>query len=349
MKFSVLFLGMCILLFSMNRPLRYPMFEVQKLFETIEKLKQQGISFIYITHRLDEVFKIGDRVTVLRDGKTIGNTIDDITTVTKDELVRMMVGRALEEQYPKKSHEMGEVLLEVKALSDGKHYHDISFKLHKGEVLGVAGLVGSGRTELANTLFGLGKLKSGTIQYRGQMYNPTNARRAIGKNIGLITKDRRNGLLLHMSVAVNICVAKKEGLIKGGFRIKSGEKLLAEKYIQLLNIDTDSPNKLVRDLSGGNQQKVNIAKWVCNGTELFIMDEPTRGVDVGARVEVYKLIDEITQNGGAVLMISSDMPELLGISDNIIVMRKGMVAATLNIKECTQEVILEKAAGSEEI
>ena len=321
--------------------------EVEKLFRTIRKLKKQGISFVYITHKLEEVFEIGDRVTVLRDGSTIGNTIETIEEATEDGLVRMMVGRTIDEQYPKISSVTPEVILEARGLSDGKNFFDASFTLHKGEVLGVACLVGSGRSNLARALFGLRRLTDGEITYRGERYAPKNPSRAIENRFGLITKDRKDGLLLHMPIRTNICISKKEGLVKGGFCLRANEKEEAEKYMRLLNIDANSSSRKVRDLSGGNQQKVAVARWICNGTKLFIMDEPTRGVDVGARVEVYNLINEITGNGGAVLMISSDMPELLGISDNIMVMKRGRVTAMLESGECTQELILEKAAGSE--
>lgn len=321
--------------------------EVEKLFHIIRELKKQGISFVYITHKLEEVFEIGDRVTVLRDGSTIGSTIESIEETTEDDLVRMMVGRTIDEQYPKVSSVTPEVMLEARGVSDGKNFFDVSFALHKGEVLGVAGLVGSGRSNLARALFGLRRLTKGEIIYKGKQYTPKNPSHAIENRFGLITKDRKDGLLLHMPIRTNICVSKKDGLVKGGFRLRGNENKEAEKYIKLLNIDASSPGQKARDLSGGNQQKVAVARWICNGTELFIMDEPTRGVDVGARVEVYNLINEITANGGAVLMISSDMPELLGISDNIMVMKKGRVTAMLESGECTQELILEKAAGSE--
>ena len=321
--------------------------EVKKLFETIRMLKTKGVSFVYITHKLDEVFEIGDRVTVLRDGKTIGKTLDDFSVISQDDLVTMMVGRSLDEQYPKVASVKEELILQVENFSDGKSFFDVSFEVHRGEVLGVAGLVGSGRSELAKALFGLKKIKSGKIVYKGEEYVPKDAVSAIRKSIGLLTKDRKEGLLLHMSLAENISVVKKEGFSKYGFRLKPEEKKEAERFIGLLKIDSDSTSKKVRDLSGGNQQKVAIAKWYGNNTALYIMDDPTRGVDVGAKVEVYKLINQITAMGASVIMISSDMPELLGISDNIMVMKRGRIAALLNAKECTQEIILQKAAGSE--
>ena len=319
--------------------------EVKKLFETINFLRSQGISFIYITHKLDEVFEIGDRVTVLRDGQVIGETMEDITAITKDDLIKRMVGRTLEEQYPKEVALTETPMLEVHDLSDGEHFHDVSFHIRKGEVLGVAGLVGAGNSELAEAIFGLRKIKKGSIRLNGETYGAKNPVGAIERNVGLLTRDRRNGLIQHMPLYINVSVAQRKGMSRIGFRLRKKERAQARVYIEKLKIETTSENKLVRNLSGGNQQKVAVAKWICNDTTLFVMDDPTRGVDVGAKVEIYKIINELTARGDAVLMISSDMPELLAISDTIMVMKKGRVAAILPAKECTQELIFEKAAG----
>jgi ABC-type sugar transport system ATPase subunit len=321
--------------------------EIEKLFETIRRLKKQGVSFVYITHKLNEVFEIGDHVTVLRDGSTVGETMKISREISENHLVAMMVGRTISEQRPKEINIGEEVVLDVKNLSDNKNFFDISFELHRGEVLGVAGIVGSGRTNLANALFGLSRISSGEIKLRQNDYAPKNPQGAIKEHFGLITKDRRNGLLLHMPISTNITISKKDGIIAYGFRRLKNEITEAKKYIDLLRIATDTPVRRTRDLSGGNQQKVAVARWICNDTEIFIMNEPTRGVDVGARVEVYKYINQITRNGGAVIMISSDMPELLGMSDNIVVMKRGKIVAKMRTGECTQEMIFEKAAGSE--
>jgi len=321
--------------------------EVKKLFETINLLRSQGVSFVYITHKLDEVFEIGDRVTVLRDGAVIDQTVEDIGTLTKDDLIRMMVGRTLEEQYPKEPAVTEEIMLEVSNLSDGEKFHDVSFQIRKGEVLGVAGLVGAGNSELAEAIFGLRKIKKGSIRLNGSEYTAKDPVRAIRRNMGMITKDRKDGLIQHMPLYTNISVAQQEGMSQIGFRLRKKEKAQARAYIEKLQIETTSENKLVRNLSGGNQQKVAVAKWICNGSTLFIMDDPTRGVDVGAKVEIYKLINELTARGDGVLMISSDMPELLGIADTIMVMKKGYVSAILPAEGCTQELIFEKAAGSD--
>ncbi|NLT98695.1 MAG: sugar ABC transporter ATP-binding protein [Christensenellaceae bacterium] len=321
--------------------------EVEKLFSAIRLLKQSGVSFIYITHKLDEVAEIGDKVTVLRDGNTIGQTMSDTVNITRDELVTRMVGRPLDEQYPKKPAVRDEILLEVRNLTDGRSLHDITFNVKRGEVLGIAGLVGAGTSELAAALFGLVKGVKGEIIYKGERFAPKNPHASIRQRIGLIPRDRRDGLALHMSVTTNICMAKQQGLSLCGFRLRKRETDTADRYIDMLRIDTDTGKKLVRDLSGGNQQKVAIAKWDCCETELFIMDDPTRGVDVGAKVEVYNLINNLVAKGAGVILISSDMPELLGMSDRIMIMRKGTVAAVSDISECSQQYILKLAAGSE--
>lgn len=321
--------------------------EVEKLFQTIRRLKEQGIAFVYITHKLDEVAQIGDCVTVLRDGSTIDQTLEDVENISRDTLVTMMVGRPLEEQYPKIPAVQEEVMLLVEHLTDDKFFYDVSFDLKKGEVLGVAGLVGAGSSELAEAIFGLRKIRKGTITYCGQPFVPKNPKKSIQNKLGFVTKDRKDGLALHMSISTNICMARQKGFSKLGFRLRHAEKQATEKYIKMLNIKTKGEKQKVRDLSGGNQQKVAIAKWNCSDTLLYIMDDPTRGVDVGAKVEVYNLINQITAQGASVLLISSDMPELLGISDRIMVMKKGRITAIMNADECTQELILEKAAGSE--
>jgi ABC-type sugar transport system ATPase subunit len=322
--------------------------EIRKLFEAIRLLKTKNVSFIYITHKLNEVFEIGDRVTVLRDGSTVGMTIDDLAKTNYDKLVAMMVGRTLEEQYPKEYAKQDEVMLEVINMSDEHSFYDISFSVSKGEVLGVAGLVGAGRSELAKAIYGLHKYKKGKLYFNGKEFQPKNPAYSIKRGIGMITKDRKDGLLLHMPVYTNICIAAFKMFSKFGFRNKKKEISKSFKYIDLLKIDTDSPIKKVRDLSGGNQQKIAIAKWNCIDASLYIMDDPTRGVDVGAKVEVYKLINHITSQGAAVILISSDMPELLSMSDRIMVMRKGKMAVLMDVDQCTQEIILKHAAGSVE-
>lgn len=319
--------------------------EVKNLFETIGILKKQGVSFIYITHKLNEVFAIGDRVTVLMDGHTVG-TVESIHEVNEDKLIKMMVGRTIEEQYPKECNCLfDETIFKVHELSDEKNFMDITFELYKGEVLGIAGLEGSGRTELAEALFGLRNIKNGEIMLGEEILTPKSPKMCIKRRIGFLTKDRKSSLLLHMPIYRNITVASLKIFSVLGFRRKEKEITAAVEYSKKLKIDTPNVKVNVASLSGGNQQKVAIAKWLCSKANIFIMDEPTRGIDVGAKVEVYKLINQITQKGAGVILISSEMPELLGISDRIMVMKKGRIVANLPINDCNQEVIMQKAAG----
>ncbi|KRE69640.1 sugar ABC transporter ATP-binding protein [Paenibacillus sp. Soil750] len=318
--------------------------EVRSLFSAIKRLKNQGISFVYITHKLDEVFEIGDTVTVLRDGHSI-DTINDISSVTQDLLVCMMVGRSIDEQYPKMNHCTSKEVLKISGLGDGKAIKDISFTLHEGEILGIAGLVGSGITELLETLFGLRKAAEGSIQLNGETYSPLSPKSAIDRKLGFVTKNRKEGLLLHMSVAENITVSSSIGFSRWGVRNKKKEFGVSEDYRKLLKISTPSVSNPIGKLSGGNQQKGAIAKWLCNQTKIFIMDDPTRGIDIGAKVEVYKLLNQITEQGGSILLVSTELPELIGLSDNIVVMNRGRLVASFDARECSQELIMEKAAG----
>ncbi len=320
--------------------------EVEKLFETIRRLKQTGVAFIYITHRLGEVFEIGDRVSVLRDGKTIGET-RDVQNVTEDELVSTMVGREITDQYPKQVNITAEPFLTVEGFGDGKYFEDVTFTLHKGEVLGIAGLVGAGRSEMAEAIFGLRKYTKGKLSINGKTYMPKDPRHAIRNKIGFITKSRREGLLLHMPIYRNVTVSELKNFSTYGFRKAKKEIEAAEKYIEMLSVDASSVMANVETLSGGNQQKIAVAKWYCNHSEIFIMDDPTRGVDVGSKTEIYDMINEITKTGAAVLLISSDMPELLGISDNVLVMKRGRIAGQFKSSEATQEMVVEKAAGGD--
>jgi ABC-type sugar transport system ATPase subunit len=285
-------------------------------------------------------------VTVLRDGKTIGET-KPVSNVTEDELVTTMVGREITDQYPKQVNITDEPFLTVQGFGDGKYFEDVNFTLHRGEVLGIAGLVGAGRSEMAEAIFGLRKYAKGKLTLRSKPYVPKDPRYAIENKIGFITKSRRDGLLLHMPIYRNVTVSELREFSKGGFRIAKKEMEAAERYVGLLSIDASSVVANVDTLSGGNQQKVAVAKWYCNHSEIFIMDDPTRGVDVGSKTEIYDLINEITKTGAAVILISSDMPELLGISDNVLVMKRGRIAAQFKASEATQEMVVERAAGGD--
>lgn len=317
--------------------------EAEKLFTVIRDLKKQGIAFIYITHKLKEVFAIGDRVTVLRDGKTIGT--EKVKNLDEATLIKMMVGRSLEEQYPKEDHVTDEVILQVDSISDDSTIKRCSFRLHKGEILGIAGLEGSGRTDLVELLFGFGKVKDSQITLFGETYTPRTPHYAISRKIAYLTKDRKKSLLLHMPVYQNITVSSPKKYSSFGFRHRKEELTTAKEYLQKLKVNTNDPQKKVSELSGGNQQKVAIARWLCSQSKIFIMDEPTRGIDIGAKVEVYKLMNQIVKEGGGIILISSEMPELLGMSDRILVMREGNIVGDFHIQENTQELIMQRATG----
>ena len=318
--------------------------ELTLLFEILKRLKKMGITVIYISHRLEEIFEICDRVTVLRDGQHIHT--GDVADVDRKKLISMMVGRELENEYPKEIFERGEPILEVKNLNRPGVLKDINFTLYKGEVLGFAGLVGSGRTELARTIFGADYNKhiTGEVVIKGEQVSISKVQDATNRGVALIPEDRKTqGLVLGMTVKENISMANIKRVKTKGFLSKSKEKVLAKDYIKALRIATPDENRQVRNLSGGNQQKVVIAKWLAADSEIMILDEPTRGVDVGARAEIYKLLNSFVKEGKAVIMISSDMPEVIGMSDRILVFREGSIVGEFSRDEVTQEKILDKA------
>lgn len=317
--------------------------EIENLFTTIKKLKEKGISIIYISHRLEEFVQIGDRVTVMRDGKTIKTL--DLKDTTTDELIKLMVGRELKEKFPKISIARGEEVLGVSNLTTSL-LKNINFSLHAGEILGVAGLVGAGRTEMARAIFGLDHIEKGEIFVNGVKTKIRNPSEAINAGIGFITEDRKSeGLVLTLDVGSNITLAGLDEF-SGAIHINlKKEKNAINEYISKLNIKTYSSTQRAMNLSGGNQQKVVIAKWLLSKSKIFIFDEPTRGIDVGAKTEVYNLINELLKGGAAVLFISSELPEILGMSDRIIVMCRGEITAELQTQETTQEKILYFATG----
>lgn len=318
--------------------------EIESLFKTILHLKQQGVSIVYISHRLVEIFEIGDRVTVLRDGKYIATT--PVEQLTRDDMIRMMVNRDLDDQIPKVKAEIGETVLKVENLNVNERLKEINFELHKGEILGISGLMGAGRTRLAKTLFGAEKIKSGSIYLEGREVFLKSPRDAINAGIGLVTEDRKTeGLILDLSVKQNISLPNIKRFIKGGVINFKKENEVVDEYIGKLKIKTPSRNQQALFLSGGNQQKVVLSKWLCTDTKIFIFDEPTRGIDVGAKTEIYQLMNRLTANGAAIIMISSEMPEILGMSDRILVMRDGRIAGELSDEEATQEKIMNLALG----
>lgn len=322
--------------------------EVDAMFKLIRKLKEQGVTIIYISHRLEELFEISDRVTVLRDGEYID------TKSTKDtnrkELINLMVGRPLTEQYPHRDVQVSDVMLEVKNLYAGDFLKNIDFKVRKGEIVGLSGLVGAGRTELARAIFGADERQKGNIYIDGKEVFLNSPKDAIKNGIALIPEDRKQqGVLLKMSIAHNITFASIKKLSKNTVINKKEEKQLVEKCIKKLQIKTPSDSQLVKNLSGGNQQKVVLAKWLAAYSNIIIFDEPTRGIDVGAKYEIYTLMNRLVKNGKAVIMISSEMPELLGMSDRILVMHEGEMVGELSKKEATQDLIMHLASGEKQM
>ncbi len=318
--------------------------EVEHMFDIVRHLKQKGVTVIYISHRLEEVFRISDRVTVMRDGRYVA------TKLTKDtdrkELISLMVGRELKESYPSRSNPPGEIALEVKNLS-GNGDRDISFAVRKGEILGVSGLVGAGRTELAMLLYGAVPIEGGEIWVEGKLVQIRSPQDAIQQGIGLLTEDRKGkGLFLEMGVGWNISFPIIRSLSRRGVVDTKTENKIAEKYKQRMNIKTPSLLQRVINLSGGNQQKVVLAKSLAAESDILIFDEPTRGIDVGAKQEIYNLMCELANNGIAILMISSDMEELLGMSDRIIVLCEGKLAGKVKKEQFSQDHILDLASGA---
>jgi D-xylose transport system ATP-binding protein len=324
--------------------------EVAKLFEIIRELKQSGVTMIYISHKMDEIFAIADRVTVLRDGASVGS--DVIANVTSNSLVTMMVGRDITQMFPKVVHEPQEVVLQVENYNavkkDGatRLLDDVSFHVRAGEVVGFAGLMGAGRTELMMALFGALELKTeGTVKLNGQPLSIRTPRDAIKAGIALVTEDRKeSGLVLSLTVKENTSLSSLQSLSSRlGVIQEAREEAGAQDYIRELRIKTPSSTSIVNNLSGGNQQKVVLAKWLATKPKVLILDEPTRGIDVGAKVEIYQLINQLTAEGVAVIMISSEMPEVLGMSDRIYVMREGRIAGELARAEANQENIMHLA------
>ena len=320
--------------------------EIEKLFEVIAALKAKGVGMIYISHRMEEIFQISDCITVLRDGKYIGTRKTKETDM--DELVRMMVGRDINDRFPKIEITPGEERLRVEGISLGQKLRDISFSVRSGEILGLAGLMGAGRTEVAKVLFGVTPATQGKIFIDGKEATIRKPIDAIGAGIALVTEDRKHeGLILSLSIRENLSLPNLAKLSVSGFMKRSKESVLSEETIEKLHIRTPHAEQVVGALSGGNQQKVVIGKWLATKPKILILDEPTRGVDIGAKKEIYDLMNQLAKEGVAILMISSELPEVLGMSDRIIVMHEGRVTAELSREEATQERIMYAATGGE--
>ena len=318
--------------------------EIEQLFKIIRDLRDSGMGIVYISHRMDEIKQITDRVTVMRDGCYVGTLITADTT--KEEIINMMVGRVIFEEP--KSHSMvapdAPVVLKVEHLNAGRLVQDVSFELHRGEILGFSGLMGAGRTETARALFGADPKQSGEIYINGKKVDIQTPEQAVAAGIGYLSEDRkRYGLVLKKTVAENSTLACLPEYCSGGFIQKGKEKSVSEEYVKLLKTKTPSVEQLVMNLSGGNQQKVVIAKWLIGDSDILIFDEPTRGIDVGAKQEIYELMNRLVKEGKSIIMISSEMTEILRMSDRIVVMCEGRVTGELDIQDATQEKIMTLA------
>ncbi|QIW15347.1 galactose/methyl galactoside ABC transporter ATP-binding protein MglA [Pasteurellaceae bacterium RH1A] len=320
--------------------------EVDHLFKIIEKLKNKGCGIIYISHKMDEIFKICDEITILRDGKWI-NTVA-VPTTTMDEIVSMMVGRELTQRFPEKTNQPKETILQVEHLTakNQPSIQDVSFELRKGEVLGIAGLVGAKRTDIVETIFGVREKASGTIKLHGKEMNNHTALEAINNGFALVTEERRStGIYANLSIEFNSLVSNMKSYI-GSLGLLSNKKMKSDTQwvIDAMNVKTPSHKTNIGSLSGGNQQKVIIGRWLLTQPEILMLDEPTRGIDIGAKFEIYQLILELAKKDKGIIMISSEMPELLGVTDRILVMSNGRVAGIVETAKTSQEEILQLAA-----
>lgn len=318
--------------------------ELERLFGLIRQLREQGVGMIYISHRLEEIFEIADRVTVLRDGRNAATA--PTSDLTRDDVVRHMVGRQLDEFIPRTVPHAADVALSVEGLTRTGSFYDVNLTVRAGEIVAIAGLVGSGRTEVARAIFGADRFDSGRVYVHGQLANIRCPQDAIRLGIGLATEDRKQqGLVLGMGVAANITMADLRAVSRAWFILRAHEAMAAQAYVDALRIRTPSLRQLVRLLSGGTQQKVVLAKWLFTRCKILILDEPTRGIDVGTKSEIYMLMNRLCDEGHAVLMISSELPEVLGVAHRIYVMREGRVVGELSREAATQELIMHLATG----
>ena len=318
--------------------------EIEELFKVIRDLKKQGTGMVYISHRMDEINVISDRVIVMRDGEYVGTLITK--ECSKDDIIKLMVGRAIFGE-PKTASNVAKdapVVLKCENLNRGKAVKDVSFELRKGEILGFSGLMGAGRTEVARLIFGADKKDSGKIFINGKEVTINTPQDAVAQGIGYLSEDRkRYGLIVDKSVEENTVISSLNDFVKGFFIDKAKSKEVSQKYVESLKTKTPSVSQLVKKLSGGNQQKVVIAKWLVKNSDILIFDEPTRGIDVGAKSEIYALMERLAKEGKSIIMISSELPEVLRMSDRVIVMCEGRITGILDIAEANQEVIMQSA------
>ncbi|MEA4897451.1 sugar ABC transporter ATP-binding protein [Bacillota bacterium Meth-B3] len=318
--------------------------ETETLFEIIRRLKERSVAVIFISHRMNEIFEISDEIAVMCDGEMVGRL--KTGEVSEHEVISLMVGREVKDLFVKESAEIGEVVLDVRALSTGALLKDISFTLRAGEILGFAGLVGAGRSEVMRALFGVDRRASGDIYVRGEKADIKSTEDALAYGLALLPEDRKEqGLILGMTVKQNISLAALRKVAAGWFIRNRAEHQLADRYVESLRIKTPGTAQRVLNLSGGNQQKVVLAKWLATGPTILILDEPTRGIDVGAKKEIHALMSALARQGVAIIMISSELPEILGMSDRIVVMHEGRIKGELARGEASQEAIMHMAVS----
>ncbi|MGM9659461.1 MAG: sugar ABC transporter ATP-binding protein [Faecousia sp.] len=321
--------------------------EITKLFEIVERLKKQNVAIIYISHRMDEIKRIGDHVTVMRDGQYIDTV--DVASVDLDTLISMMVGRRIEKMYERNYNQPGEVVFQTHDLT-GYRFRNVNMNVRAGEIVSLAGLIGAGRTEVAKAVFGDEPIEGGYYELNGKQIRHATPRNSVRNSLGLLPEDRKmEGLVLQMPIKENLTSANLGNIFKGGILRKRVEDQIGKKYVEELRIATPNADKLVGELSGGNQQKVVIGKWLETNCKFLIIDEPTRGIDVGAKSEIYHLLDRLAGQGYAILMISSELSEVVGISDRVYVMKDGEITGEVNRDNLTQEAIMRYAVGGEEV
>jgi ribose transport system ATP-binding protein len=318
--------------------------DLERLFQVVRSLQAHGIGIIYISHRMREIFELADEVTVLKDGRYVGTR--QVAEVTMDDLVRMMIGRDLKDVYPKRTPKLGEVLLEVKNLKRSALVHDVSFQLRAGEIVGFSGITGSGRTEVMRAVFGADPHQA-EMTVCGRPYRARSPKEAISRGIALVTEDRkRQGLLLQQDVTLNTTISGLKQFCKWGVIQRKREDAQVQKMIQQLRVKTPNAQFIVVNMSGGNQQKVILARWLSVDTKILIMDEPTRGIDVGSKAEIYQIMDELTKQGVGIIMISSELPEVLGMSDRIMVMSQGTIVGEIPRAQASEEAIMKYAVDA---